>query len=77
MIGCMVLWSLGEVLLAAIAYGIKNWRDGMFYLIALPYSLYILPNLFYMFESPMFYIEKSKDKCRKLLNKIAKFNKKP
>lgn len=59
MIGCMVLWAVGEVVMAGIAYGIPNWREGMLYCIAIPYLIYTIPNFLFVLESPMFYLSKS------------------
>lgn len=61
MIGCMLFWSVGEVLLALVAFEIPNWRDGMMYTIAIPYLCYSIPNFLLIFESPVFYLRRSQE----------------
>jgi len=48
LIGCYLFWSIGEIIIAWIAYIIPDWRDAMLYTITIPYLLFAIPNFIYM-----------------------------
>lgn len=68
LIGCMMFWGLGEVVVSILGYYIKDWRFTMLYCIAIPYLVYSIPNLLLVFESPMLFLKKDPKRCIKIMN---------
>lgn len=56
MVGCLLFWAIGEMIISGIAYGFSDWRAGMMYMIAIPYLIMSIPNFLLIKETPMFYL---------------------
>ncbi|EAR98326.1 MFS transporter (macronuclear) [Tetrahymena thermophila SB210] len=72
----MVFWSVGELLLPAVAYYEYNWRLGFTYYMVIPAVVVVILLYFFMYESPQFLVSQRRfDETKQVLLRIASWNK--
>ncbi|KAL4508271.1 hypothetical protein ABPG72_003575 [Tetrahymena utriculariae] len=74
-IGVQVFWGIGESFLVLAAYLVPYWRDLILFVFGIPVALLNF-GIFLVQESPKYLHEKNPQEAIKVLNKIARINKK-